>query len=140
VDHMMPLRILDYLVCIWWAWLKNRKPLLNWETTPFKLPPIVPIVFFNGLENWTVPTKFEDKVAFAEDFARWIPKFEYLLVDLNTISFEQLESLEDSLALFLILDIFLCHSLQFSGELRAVECLPCRPQAKKSPRKWLRNS
>ena len=104
VDHMMPLRVLDYLVCIWWAWLKNRKPLLNWETTPFKLPPIVPIVFFDGLENWTVPTKFENKVAFSEDFARWIPKFEYLLVDLNTISFEHLESLEDSLALCLMLD------------------------------------
>jgi nicotinamide riboside kinase len=109
VDHKMPLRILEYLVCIWWAWLRNRQPLLDWKKTPFSLPPIVPIVFYNGKRKWTVPTQFRKNVENYEKFSRWIPDFEYQIVNLREIPFEQLVSLEDALGLCLMLDK--CESL-----------------------------
>jgi len=70
----------------------------------FKYPPILPIVFYDGKKNWTAETNFLYKTEMHEIFEKYIPKFEYELVNLKEHSVEDLTKYGNLLSLFMILD------------------------------------
>lgn len=47
----------------------------------YQLPPIIPLVLYNGSSNWTAPLHFKDKVAHSEMFNGYVCDFEYILVN-----------------------------------------------------------
>lgn len=50
VDSSMPIRLMHYVACFYSELLKNK------VITPGQgLPPILPIVLYNGLRSWTAP-------------------------------------------------------------------------------------
>lgn len=57
VDYRMSYRLLQYQMNLWQYWLQNRKSGLKNRKT-FYLPPIVPIVLYNGRKNWTAKRQF----------------------------------------------------------------------------------
>ena len=61
-------------------------------------------MFYDGIENWTAETEFQKKVEKYELFKNNIPKFEYELINLNKISIEKLEKLEDAMSFILLID------------------------------------
>ncbi|GMO44382.1 MAG: hypothetical protein Ta2B_25180 [Termitinemataceae bacterium] len=71
---------------------------------PFKYPPILPLVFYDGTEKWTAPTNFLDKVELSEMFSQYTPKFEYELIDLNKYDKPDLLKFGDMLSLVLLVD------------------------------------
>ena len=105
VNFLMVFRMLEYMTKIWRSRIKEAGKKLS-ERKEYKLPPIVPIVFYDGIENWTAETEFQKKIEKYEMFKNNIPKFEYELINLNKISIEKLEKLEDAMSFILMIDKF----------------------------------
>ena len=105
VNFLMVFRMLEYMTKIWRSRIKEAGKKLS-ERKEYKLPPIVPIVFYDGIENWTAETEFQKKVEKYELFKKNIPKFEYELINLNKISIDKLEKLEDAMSFILMIDKF----------------------------------
>jgi len=80
---------------------KNAKITL---TKDFKYPPVLPIVFYDGEDDWTAATNFLHRTEMHEIFEKYIPKFEYELVSLNDYTFEDLAKFGNVLSLFMMID------------------------------------
>ena len=74
------------------------------QTKDFKYPPVLPIVFYDGNDEWTAETNFLNRTEMNEVFEKYIPKFEYELVSLRDYSFEDLAKFGDVLSLFMMVD------------------------------------
>jgi hypothetical protein len=73
-------------------------------TKDFKYPPVLPIVFYDGEGKWTAETNFLNKTYLREIFQKYIPKFEYELVNLNDYSQEDLVKFGDTLSWLMLID------------------------------------
>ena len=74
------------------------------ESKDFKYPPVLPVVFYDGGNQWTAEINFFDKTEMNQTFARYIPKFEYELVKLEDYSQEELVRFGDTLSLIMLID------------------------------------
>lgn len=102
VDYQMPYRLLLYEVEIWRDILKNYEQG-DAERKDFRLPPIVPIVLYNGKSPWTASRRFRGNVAYEEWFGNELLDFEYILIDINRIGEEELLQLSNFVgAVFLL--------------------------------------
>jgi len=87
VDRTMPIRLMHYVACFYDHLLKNG------TTTPHKgLPPVLPIVLYNGSERWTARQDIYDMLhpeppAFLQVYQ---PHLRYYLVDEGRYTDEEL--------------------------------------------------
>nr|WP_324615498.1 Rpn family recombination-promoting nuclease/putative transposase [Halomonas salipaludis] len=87
VDHTMPIRLMHYVACFYDHLLKQR------TTTPRKgLPPILPIVLYNGSQRWSARQDIYDMVqpeppAFLRVYQ---PHLRYYLIDEGRYTDEEL--------------------------------------------------
>ncbi len=102
VDHLMAFRILGYMVRIWEYHTKKYPDEIHKKS--FKLPPIIPIVFYDGRETWTATQFFNEKVYQQERFKKFIPMFMYELIDINKIPTQQLKKIKNAVSIILRLD------------------------------------
>ena len=70
----------------------------------FKYPPVLPIVFYDGAGEWTAETNFLNRTEMGDIFEKYIPKFEYELIDLNKYDEQDIASFGDTLSLIMIID------------------------------------
>ncbi len=75
-DRMMSFRLLKYCCRIWDDFLRSDEG----KETP-ELPPIVPLVFYQGESSWRHATEFSELFAESVRGWPWTPKFKHLLVD-----------------------------------------------------------
>lgn len=80
-DNTMPFRLLQYMVNLLADEFKNSEKIRN--TEDFRLPAIIPIVLYNGEDNWTPVRSFKEYTANYGDFGDNIIDFKYILFDLN---------------------------------------------------------
>lgn len=83
-DSWMPLRLLRYILGIWEQYRKQ-----NPKAT--KLPPILPLVLYQGGDAWTTDTLLSSLIEIPEGLSAFQPEFCHLLVDLNEISSDDLQ-------------------------------------------------
>ena len=94
----------------------DRKTTL---TKDFKYPPVLPIVFYDGDDDWTAETNFLYRTEMHDIFEKYIPKFEYELVSLKDYGFEDLAKFGNVLSLFMMID-----KLKTPEDLRHLGKLP----------------
>jgi len=82
VDHTMPFRLLRYMVELLNYIFKNIKKEIR-ERKDFRLPAIVPIILYNGNDNWTAAKSFKEYTKDYEIFGDYIIDFNYLLFDVK---------------------------------------------------------
>jgi hypothetical protein len=70
----------------------------------FKYPPVLPIIFYDGRDTWTAEMNFFDRTNMNGIFEKYIPKFEYELVNLNDYSEEEVKGFGDVLSFILLID------------------------------------
>jgi predicted transposase/invertase (TIGR01784 family) len=70
----------------------------------FRYPPVLPIVFYDGSEAWTAERNFLYRTALNDAFEKYIPKFEYELVDLHRYSLQEIMRFGDALSLVMLID------------------------------------
>ena len=93
--EQMMLRLLEYLLRVYREQLKTSN----------KLSVVVPIIIYNGSEAWKEDTRFIRYFQVPdEDLKKYIPDFEYILVDVNRLDDELLGRLKSEVSYFFLLD------------------------------------
>ncbi len=103
VDFQMPYRLLRYMTEIWRDVVKNTKEKER-RKRDFRLPAIIPMVLYNGSDNWTVPLEFKGMLNTAGVLAEHIVNFEYILLDVNRYDEEELLGLSNLIGSVFYLD------------------------------------
>lgn len=92
VDYNVTMQIFRYMVYIWEDYekeMEQQKKGIS-KLAGFQYPPIIPIVYYEGKQNWTVPRSFRDRIIHGEEYGKYVPDFEYYLVPLKDYSNEDL--------------------------------------------------
>ena len=82
-DRWAVLQLLVYMVRIWEKELSLHRKLK-------KLPCIIPIVFYHGGRKWTYPLNFMSYVEVNNELKAYIPDFQTLMFNLQTVDMESL--------------------------------------------------
>lgn len=92
------MQIFCYMVYIWESYEKEeRREKGISRRKNFRYPPILPIVYYEGRQEWTVPLDFKSRVREGKTFAKYIPDFHYYLVPLRKFSNKELLDKEDEI-------------------------------------------
>ncbi len=110
-DFSMPIRIFSYIWQIWRDYITNQvaesngkriSDVINRKT--FKLPAVVPIVLYNGSASWTASRNLKDCIANSELFGKYVVDFEYILIDINNYTEEDLVEVGNCISAIFMLD------------------------------------
>jgi predicted transposase/invertase (TIGR01784 family) len=103
VDFTMPYRLLRYMVELLADIFKNADKEVR-ERKDFRLPAIVPVVLYNGYDNWTVVRTFREYTKDYEKFGNNIIDFQYLLFNLKQKDEKTILPVENVLDAFFSID------------------------------------
>ena len=93
VDRFMAIRLLAYIMLLHQSLIRDKR-----LTRSGKLPPVVPIVLYNGTRKWTAPLQVAELIESLPGKAAFLPRFEYLVIDEGHLPREQLEPLDNPVA------------------------------------------
>lgn len=116
VDYTMVFRILVYVVNTLVKYFLDRDKNER-EQSGFRLPAIVPILFYNGQERWTAARSLREYQNSGDIFGSHILNLEYYLVDLSEIEEEYILSTNTVLDNIMYCDKFR-RKLELAGALR----------------------
>ena len=91
VDYTMVFRILMYVVNTLMKYFMDKEKNER-ERQGFRLPAMVPIVFYNGQDRWTAARSLKEYQNSGDIFGNHILNLEYYLVDLSKITEEYILS------------------------------------------------
>ncbi len=79
------MQILRYMVYIWEDYEHQQEALHKGisHTKAFRYPPVLPIVYYEGKEEWDATMTLNGRVLLDNAFHEFIPNFNYLLISLN---------------------------------------------------------
>ena len=86
-DPWMALRIVVYMG-LFWQDLVRQKVVKAGE----KLPPVLPVVLYNGERPWNAPVELKDLVTPVKGLRAYVPKCRYLLLEEQGLPLEEPES------------------------------------------------
>ena len=93
-DPSMPVRLMGY-ESLFYQSLMASQPAAGWR----KLPPVIPVVVYNGLEPWNVATDLGSLIGELDPSAEiYRPQFRYRLVDESAYPREDLAALDSPVA------------------------------------------
>lgn len=82
VDAAMGFRVLFYMTQIWDSqrreWESDNVPKSEW-----RLPPILPIVFYTGAQRWNIPLSLTGMMDVPDLLSRFVPTFDTLLLSVK---------------------------------------------------------
>lgn len=121
VHFDMAFRILRYIVMVLTDYAAEQEKLHPGitKTKDFKYPPIIPIVYYEGTQEWTAVRNFRDRVHMGDTLGEFIPNFEYFVMPLHKYSNQDLIEKEDQLSL-----IMLVNKLKNSSEFKNLKDIP----------------
>jgi predicted transposase YdaD len=96
VDPMMPLRILQYVSFIY----ENLARAEGFTLGPNTLPPVLPVVLYNGDDRWRATAQVRDLIAAGPDsgLSPHLPTLRFLLIDEGSIPEKRLDQIGTLLA------------------------------------------
>lgn len=83
-DFTMPFRLLVYMTAIWMDYFKNTDKKTRMRKD-FSLPPIFPLVLYNGTESWTAKRQLREMVKGGDFLEDYIINFRYALVSVTEL-------------------------------------------------------
>ena len=106
VNHRSCFKMLQYICLVLDAWEKEaerEEPGISLRKD-FKYPPVLPIIFYDGKDTWTAEKNFFYRTNLNMAFEKYIPKFEYELVNLNDYNEKEIMGFSDTLSIILLID------------------------------------
>lgn len=116
VDYTMIFRILVYVVNTLMKYFMDSAQNER-EQSGFRLPAMVPIVFYNGMERWTAVKSLREYQDSGDIFGNYILNLKYYLVDLAQIDEEYILSTNTVLDNIMYCDKFR-KKLELAGAIR----------------------
>ena len=105
VDYNVVMQVFRYMVFIWEDYEKEMEKRQSGisKTKDFRYPPILPIVFYDGIENWTAAVRLHERVLFSDVLGEYIPDYRCILMQLKEYSNAELMKREDVLSVIMML-------------------------------------
>jgi len=123
VDYDIAMQLLQYMVCIWYDWAKAEEVRLGKKGVRkrklFRYPPILPIVYYEGAENWNDVPELKDKIFLPEVFSDYIPNFRYILIRNRAFSKDELLNRNDEMSLLMLIN-----KIQYPEDLELLWDIP----------------
>lgn len=121
VHYDMSFRMLRYIVMVLTDYEAEQERLREGitKTKDFKYPPVIPIIYYEGSENWTAVCNFKDRVHLSDILSDYIPNFEYIVVPLRNYSNNDIIAKKDELSL-----VMLINKLKTSDEFKLLKDIP----------------
>ena len=121
VEYNVTMQIFRYMIYIWEAYEREEEKQKKGisKQKGFRYPPILPIVYYEGRQEWTVPLDFKSRIIEGDTFAKYVPDFRYYLVPLRKYSDRELLDREDEISL-----IMLINKLQEMNDISSFRSLP----------------
>ena len=106
VDYNVVMQILRYMVFIWEDYEREmeRQHRGISKTKSFKYPPILPVIFYDGADNWTAADELHERILFSDMFAKYIPDYQCILVQLKDYSNAELLMKKEELSIVMLID------------------------------------
>jgi len=106
VNFRSSFKMLQYIYLVLDAWEKEveKEDPGTSMRKDFKYPPVLPIIFYDGKYTWTAERNFFNRTFLNTAFEKYIPKFEYELVNLNDYNEEDIMKFGDALSFILLID------------------------------------
>ena len=120
-DYNVCMQIFRYMFLIWDAYEKEAEKLHKRisRQEAFRYPPVLPIVYYEGKSEWTVPRDFVSRIKNGQDFIEYMPDFRYYLVPLNEYSNKDLMEKKDEISL-----VMMINKIQSKEDMEAFRLLP----------------
>ncbi|MCP3962704.1 MAG: Rpn family recombination-promoting nuclease/putative transposase [bacterium] len=93
VFRFMAIRVLTYVMLLYEDLIRKKRVARS-----RKLPPVVPIVLYNGERPWTAPLQVAELIESMPGHGRHLPRFEILVIDEGHLPRERLEPLDNPVA------------------------------------------
>lgn len=106
VDYNVVMQIFRYMAFIWEDYekeMEKRQEGIS-RTKDFRYPPILPIIFYDGLGDWTAATRFQDRIMLTDIIGEYVPDYRCMLLQLKDYSNAQLMEKQDELSILMMLD------------------------------------
>jgi hypothetical protein len=106
VNYRASFKMLQYITLVLSEYEKeaNKNNKNASAAKDFKFPPVLPVVFYDGMSEWTAAINFFDKTELHDVFRKYIPKFEYELVELKRYDEADLIRFGDALSFIMLID------------------------------------
>ena len=134
VDKYMALRMMVYIGLLYQDLIKRGETLADG-----RLPPLLPIVLYNGNQKWTAATNIADLIPVVPGMvSQFKPSLQYLLIDENNYTDTELASLNN-----LVAAVFRLEHASSPGAVSdlvklLIDWLEDRPDLRKMFAQWLR--
>src|SRR5581483_4638738 len=92
----MALRVLSYMLQLWEAQRREWQDA-NRPAEQRRLPPVVPIVFYTGADDWNAPIRLASMMEAPAELAHFVPQWETLFLNLHRTPSEALTQLGTAL-------------------------------------------
>ena len=134
VDKYMALRMMVYIGLLYQDLIKRAETLADG-----RLPPILPIVLYNGNQKWTATTNIADLIPEVSGMmSQFKPSMQYLLIDENNYTDTELASLNNLVAAVFRLEHASSPSAVSDLVKLLIDWLQDRPDLRKMFAQWLR--
>lgn len=106
IDYNTVMQILRYMIFIWEDYEKEqnkRHPGIA-KTKKFRYPPILPLIFYDGIENWTAALQLKERIYLSDMFAEYIPDYKCMLVQIQDYSSQKIMENKDELSILMLIN------------------------------------
>lgn len=116
VDYNVVMQVLRYMVFIWEDYEKEQERQHTGisRTREFKYPPILPVVFYDGTEDWTAAVSLHERVLLSDIFKEYIPDYRCILMQLKDYSNAEMMKKGDELSIIMMVNR-LHRAVDFAG-------------------------
>jgi len=113
-DKAIPVRMLNYIMMFYDSLMRRSKAGM--------LPPVLPILIYNGRRNWNVPLRLEEMI---EDYLpkQFIPRFEYFPIIEKNYSDETLLEIKNLVSTIMLIENSRDEEKLQAHVKRVTECL-----------------
>ena len=104
-DYNVVMQMFRYRVFIWEDYEKEMERLYPEisKRKNFKYPPILHIVFYDDVQNWTADTQLHDRILLSDVLGEYIPNYRYILMKSDEYSNEELMEHKDELSVLMMI-------------------------------------
>ena len=106
VDYDVAMQMLRYMTVIWYDYKRQQEDLKAGSTSrkSFRYPPIIPIVYYEGKENWTADPYLSGRISLRDGLEEYIPDFAYKLVRVYGYGNDDLKKMRNEMSLVMMIN------------------------------------
>lgn len=107
VDYDVQIQILRYMAVIWHDYGKKKNKKARMKVTAqkrFRYPLILPIVYYEGKENWTADMQLYKRIELGEEMKAYIPDFTYKVVRIGQYTNDELKQHKNEMSLVMLMN------------------------------------